>query len=155
MSTEKFTKLDYCQYLLSSPANYTLTNLADHLERWSHDTLNRYLSGEKLTPRLLREQVQPLLAECLDAFLLFDDTVLDHRYGPKIEGVRRQWSGNEHRVIRGIGVVSCVYVNPTTGQFWVIDYRIFDPERDGKTKLGHVADMLRGIARRGCRSRRC
>lgn len=142
MSTEKFTKLDYCQYLLSSPFNYTLTNLADHLEQWSHDTLNRYLSGEKLTPRLLWEQVRPLLVECLDAFLIFDDTVLDHRFGPAIEGVRRQWSGNEKRVIRGIGVVSCVYVNPTTGQFWVIDYRIYDPERDGKTKLDHVEEML-------------
>jgi hypothetical protein len=148
MSTEKFTKLDYCQYLLSSPVNYTLTNLADHLEQWSHDTINRYLSGETLTPRLLWEQVKPLLTECLDAFLLFDDTVLDHRFGPKIEGVRRQWSGNEKRVIRGVGVVSCVYVNPTTEQFWVIDYRIYDPERDGKTKLDHVRDMLRMIEHR-------
>ena len=47
-----FTKLDYCQYLLSSQKNYTLTNLADHLNFFSHDTINRYLTGEKLTPRL-------------------------------------------------------------------------------------------------------
>jgi hypothetical protein len=26
-----FTKLDYCQYLLSSQTNFTLTHLADHL----------------------------------------------------------------------------------------------------------------------------
>ena len=39
----KFGKLDYCQYLLSSPINYTLTNLAEHLAHWSHDTINRYL----------------------------------------------------------------------------------------------------------------
>ena len=143
MRPEKFTKLDYCQYLLSSPINYTLTNLADHLQSWSHDTLNRYLGGEKLTPRLLWEQVRPLLGLDPDAYLIFDDTVLDHRYGPKIEGVRRQWSGNEKRVIRGIGVVSCVYVHPESGEFWVIDYRIYDPERDGKTKLDHVEEMLR------------
>jgi hypothetical protein len=42
-----FTKLDYCQYLLSSQINYTLTNMADHLQKWSHDTINRYLRGEK------------------------------------------------------------------------------------------------------------
>jgi hypothetical protein len=48
-----FTKLDYCQYLLSSQTNYTLTNLADHLQVFSHDTINRYLRGEKLTPRLM------------------------------------------------------------------------------------------------------
>jgi hypothetical protein len=142
MEHERFTKLDYCQYLLSSQINYTLTHLADHVELWSHDTLNRYLKGEKLTPRLLWEQVEPLLITDPDAFLLFDDTVLDHRFGPSIEPVRRQWSGNEHQVIRGIGVVSCVYVHPATGRFWVIDYRIFDPDRDGKSKLDHVADML-------------
>ena len=58
---------------------------------------------------------------------------------------RRQYSGNEHRVLRGIGVTSCVYVNPETGQFWVIDYRIYDPEGDGKSKLDHVTDMLEGL----------
>jgi hypothetical protein len=27
-------------------------------------------------------------------------------------------------------------------QFWIIDYRIYDPEGDGKTKLDHVEEML-------------
>ena len=53
--------------------------------------------------------------------------------------------GNEHRVLRGIGKSRCVYVNPDTGQFWVIDYRIYDPDGDGKTKPYHVEDMLLGI----------
>jgi hypothetical protein len=35
-----FTKLDYCQYLPSSPINYTVTNLADHLDGISHDRIN-------------------------------------------------------------------------------------------------------------------
>jgi hypothetical protein len=58
-----FTKLDYCQYLLSSQVNYTLTNLAEHLKSFSHDTTNRCLKGEKLTPRLLFEQVEPMLEQ--------------------------------------------------------------------------------------------
>ncbi len=33
------------------------------------------------------------------AYLVFDDTVLDKRFGPKIEVVRKQWSGNEKGVI--------------------------------------------------------
>ncbi len=36
----KFTTLDYCQYLLSSQINYTVTNLAEHLKRCRHDTIN-------------------------------------------------------------------------------------------------------------------
>jgi len=30
---EKVTRLDYCQYLLVSQTNYTLTNFAEHCER--------------------------------------------------------------------------------------------------------------------------
>jgi hypothetical protein len=62
--------------------------------------------------------------------------------------VRKQWSGNKKGVIRGVGVVSCVYVNPKTEHFWLVDYRIFDPEADGKTKLDHVQEMLRSAEHR-------
>lgn len=144
-----FTKLDYCQYLLSSQVNYTITNMAEHLKSFSHDSINRYLKGEKLTPRLLFEQVEPLLEPNGKAYLLFDDTVLEKSFGPMIEVTRKQWSGNDKSVIRGIGVVSCVYVNPETERFWVIDYRIFDPQRDGLSKLDHVREMLRSLAHRG------
>lgn len=91
----KFAKLGYCQYLLSSQLNYTLTNLAEHLAHFSHDTINRYLKGEKLSPRLLFEQVEPLLERDPDAYLIFDDTVLDKRFGPELEPTRYQWSGND------------------------------------------------------------
>jgi hypothetical protein len=144
-----FTKLDYCQYLLSSQVNYTLTNLSEHLESSSHDTINRYLKAQKLSPRLLWEQVQPLLELDSEAYLIFDDTVLELKsFGPHIEVVRKQWSGNKKGVISGIGVVSCVYVNPQTERFWVVDYRIFDPDTDGKTKLDHVKEMLRSVEHR-------
>jgi hypothetical protein len=143
-----FTKLDYCQYLLSSQVNYTLTNLAKHLKSFSHDTINRYLKGEKLSPRLLWEQSRSLLEIDPEAYLIFDDTVLDKSFGPKIEVVRKQWSSNKKGVIRGVGVVSCVYVNPKTEHFWVVDYRIFDPEADGKSKLDHVEEMLRSAEHR-------
>lgn len=139
-----FSKLDYCQYLLSSQTNFTLTHLAEHLQRFSHDTINRYLREEKLTPRLLWEQVNLLVVSDEEGYLLFDDTVLDKRFSQSIELVRRQYSGNEHRVIRGIGLISCVYVNANSGQFWVIDYRLYNPDGDGNSKLDHVAEMLQG-----------
>lgn len=141
----RFTKLNYCQYLLSSQINYTLTNLAEHLETISHDRINRYLRREKLTPRLLWENVKLLIQVQENAYVIFDDTVLDKRYSEDIELARRQYSGNEHRVIRGIGLISCIYVNPETGQFWVIDYRIYEPDGDGKSKLDHVRDMLQSL----------
>ncbi len=142
------SKLDYCQYLLSSPVNYTLTNMAAHVEELSHDRLNRYLRGEKLTPRLLWENVREVYQPCASGFIVFDDTVLDKSFGPSIETTRRQWSGNAHGIVRGIGLVSCLYVHPETEQFWVIDYRIFDPDGDGKSKLDHVEEMLQSIKAR-------
>ncbi len=63
--------------------------------------------------------MKTLLQPSDDAYLLFDDTVLDKRHSASMELTRRQYSGNEHRVIRGIGLISCVYVNGETGQFWV------------------------------------
>ena len=140
-----FSKLDYCQYLLSSPLKFTLTHLAEHIEGVSHDRIKRYLQGEKLTPRLLWENVRSLVVRCEEAYLVFDDTVIDKRYAKHIELVRRLYSGNEHRVIRGIGLISCLYVNPHSGQFWLIDYRLYDPDGDGKTKLDHVIEMFQGV----------
>jgi len=137
-----FSKMDYCQFLLSSPVNHTLTYLAQHAPQWSHDTINRYLREEELTPRLLWENVRQVMEAGAGGYLLFDDSVLDKAFGPHIEMRRRQWSGNEHAVIGGIGLVSCVYVNQDTGEFWVIDYRLYDPDNDGKTKLDHVSEML-------------
>ncbi len=141
----RFTKLNYCQYLLSSQINYTMTNLAEHLENISHDKINYYLKNEKLTPRLLWDNVKDLIELDEDAYVVFDDTVIDKRFSEEIEIVRRQYSGNEHGVVRGIGIVNCIYVNPKTLQFWVIDYRIFNPENDGLSKIDHVKNMLLGL----------
>lgn len=137
------TRLDYCQFLLSSQINYTLTYFADHAQSWSHDTINRYLRREKITPRLLWENVQHDVVAHPDGFLLFDDTVLDKRYSRHIEPARRQYSGNAKAIIEGIGVVTCVYVNPALERFWIIDYRIYAPDTDGKTKIDHVKDIIK------------
>jgi hypothetical protein len=89
--------------------------------------------------------VRSQVVETERGYVVFDDTVLDKNYSHSIELARRQYSGNARGVIKGIGVVTCVYVNPDADQFWLIDYRIYDPEGDGKTKLDHVREMLRNV----------
>lgn len=143
--TERFTRLDYGQFLVSSPINYSITYFADHAKKWSHDSINRYLKRDRITPRLVWEKVEGQIKPSQAGYVLFDDTVLDKNHARAIETVRRQWSGNAKRVIRGIGVVNCVYVNPDTDQFWIIDYRIYAPDEDGKTKLDHVREMLQNV----------
>lgn len=138
----RVSRLSYCQYLLSSQTHYTLTHYAEHVEQLSHDMINRYLRCDKLTPCLVWEQVKGAIKPSSKGYLVFDDSVLDKDYSRQIEAVRWQYSGNAHQVIRGIGLVNCIYINPETQQFWLIDYRIFDPERDGKGKIDPVQDML-------------
>ena len=57
----KMTCVDYCQYLLSTQINYTLTNYADHSSKFSHDKINRFLRDEKITPRQIWDNVESQL----------------------------------------------------------------------------------------------
>jgi hypothetical protein len=144
-SRKRIRHKDYCQYLLSSQQNYTLTHYAEQAGWFSHDKVNRFLRDANLPPRILWEQVRGQIVPSEQGCIVFDDTVLDKRYAAEIEPVRSQYSGNAHSVIRGIGVVTCIYVNPETDQFWAIDWRIFDPDKDGKSKNDHVREMLRNL----------
>ena len=139
---ERFTVLDYCQYLISSQINYTFTNLAEHLQKWSHDTLRRRLKNERITGRMLWESVSKDIEVDEDGIVIIDDSVLDKNYSYEIESVQYQYSGTEHKVIKGIGIVNLVYVNHKSGKFWIIDFRIYNKILDGKTKIDHAKDML-------------
>jgi hypothetical protein len=143
MLSKRFSRLDYCQFLYTSQTNYTLTYLADHLQKCSHDTINRFLRDHDYKPSFLWEHVSSEIIPSENGILIFDDTVLDKINTKKIELARRQYSGNTEGVTIGIGLVTCVYYNPELEQVWVIDYRIFSPKHDGKTKVEHVLDMLR------------
>jgi hypothetical protein len=136
------TRQMYCQYLLISQTKYNQSHCAAHVSGLQHDDVYRYLKHEKLTPSLVWQRVKPMMTQSRNAYVMFDDTVLATSYSTSIEGVRRQWSGNAYAVIKGIGVVNCLYYDPAFDRWWVIDYRIFDPERDGKTKHDQVRDML-------------
>lgn len=49
-----------------------------------------------------------------------------------------------------------MYVNPETDQFWLIDYRVYDLEGDGKTKPEHARAMLDHVVyQKRYRSRLC
>ena len=79
-------------------------------ESFSHDSLNRYLGRDKLTAQLVWENVRDQVVLSKRGYVLFDDTILDKNFSHKIGLVKRQYSGNAHGIIKGIGVVNCVYV---------------------------------------------
>lgn len=140
---------DYCQFLLVTQINYTQTYLADHHPYFSHDAVNRYLRDDNVGQSAVWSAIKNTINYSQDACLVFDDSVLDKRYSSNIEMVRLQYSGNEHGLVKGIGVVNCVYVNLGTGEYWIIDWRIYNPDDDGKTKLDHMREMFdNAIARK-------
>jgi hypothetical protein len=136
------TKLQYVEFLISTISNFTGTHLAEHLDGVSHDTITDFLQSKRLTARHLWELVQGLIADSPDAFLIADDSVQDKRYSRFIELVRLQYSGTEHGLVRGIGVVNLVHSSGQPGDFYPIDYRVYDPDADGKTKNDYFRAMI-------------
>mgnify|MGYP001438341217 CR=1 FL=1 len=134
------SKRQYIQYLISTPVNYTCSHLAEHLEGVSHDAITDYLQRDKLTAHSLWELVQPLVKDSEEAYLLVDDSVQNKQYSHKIELVKKQYSGAEHGLVRGIGVINLVHSDGD--DFYPIDYRIYAPDADGKTKNDHFREML-------------
>jgi hypothetical protein len=136
------TKKQYVEYLVSTPKNCTCTYLAEHLEEVSHDVVNDFLHQKRFLPREVWNLVKDRIEDRKEAFLLVDDSVQDKRYSRFIELVRAQYSGNEHRVIKGIGVVNLVHSAGKDGDFYPIDYRVYAPDVEGKTKNDHFQEMF-------------
>lgn len=134
------TKKEYIEYLISTPINYTCTNLAKHLDGVSHDAVNDYLHRERLTASHLWEQVKPLLKDSPDAYLIVDDSVQAKKHARKMDLVKRQYSGNEGGLVQGIGVVNLVHSDGE--DYYPIDFRIYAKEMDGKSKHEHFQEML-------------
>jgi hypothetical protein len=132
----------YCHYLMESFQNYTCTHLSD-CTVLSHDKITRYLGNYRPEEKSLFEKLHygqaPLEA---GGYLIFDDTVLDKNYSRQIQMVRRQYSGNVGGLVRGIGVVVMLYHVPEKDKFYLLGYRLFDPDSDGKSKIDHVEDLL-------------
>jgi hypothetical protein len=111
------TKQQYVEYLISTFGNYMGSHLAEHIDDVSHDVIPDYLCSERLTSRSLWELVASLINDGPDAFLILDDSVQDKRYSRFIELVKRQYSGTEHGLVRGIGVVNLVHSDGAAGDF--------------------------------------
>ncbi|NEP82362.1 MAG: hypothetical protein F6K39_31975 [Okeania sp. SIO3B3] len=60
-----------------------------------------------LGTEILWQNVREEIVNSENGYLIFDDTVIKKKYSQKIELVRRQYSGNEHGVVNGIGIVNC------------------------------------------------
>ena len=90
----------------------------------------------------MRELVTPLLRDSPEAFLLVDDSVQDKRYSRFIALSKHQYSGNTHGMVTGIGLVNLVHSSGEAGDFLPLDFRVYAPDVDQKTKNDYFLTMF-------------
>lgn len=112
----------------------------------SHDSVSRWLEETHCQPKDIWEKAKNCVLD-KRGLLVADETVLDKSRSSKMELVRWQYSGDEHDVIKGIGLLNFLWVDETD-EVCPVDYRIWEPKEDGKTKNDHFRDMLRQAKRR-------
>ena len=137
----------YVNFLIASQKQYSGLELSRvSPTAMSHDAVNHWLATNKLTPKIVWQHSQTMVQK-ETGYLIFDDTLLDKPYAREMALVRAQYSGKHHRVANGIALVTLLW---TEGEKIVpVDYRIYDPTRDGKTKNDQAQEMLQFAENRG------
>jgi len=137
----------YVDFLIASQKQYSGLELSRVSPTvMSHDAVSQWLAHEKLTPKMVWQQSRDMVQK-ETGYLIVDDTILDKPYAHEIPLVKKQYSGKHHRLVKGIAVVTLLWTDDE--KIVPVDYRIYDPTRDGKTKLDHVQDMLNVAEKRG------
>lgn len=140
----------YVDFLTASQKQFSGMELSKvSPDEMAHDSVSRWLSQEKLTPKLLWQESQ-YMVDTTSGYLILDDSVLDKPYAKKMALVKTQYSGKHHRAVKGIGLVNLLWTDGGAEQKIIpVDYRLYDPTRDGKTKNDHGRDMLKIAEKRG------
>jgi Transposase DDE domain len=136
------TKNDYINYLIVSAKNFTCTQFASISDGVVHDSINKFLNTSKQVSQSLFDAVKSFLKDSPTSFIIVDDSVQEKAYARFIKMVKRQYSGNKHGLVKGINLVNMVHTNGKSGDFFPIDYRIYSPESDKKTKNEHFREMF-------------
>lgn len=149
MNPPRVTDEDYIQFLIATPAACSAVEAARCQPRApggpAHDAFSRLLTRLEPDAQTLWAEVAPLLPA--DGVLIVDDTTLDKPYARRMDLVTPHWSGKHKAVVRGINLVTAVWYDG--GRLLPVDYRVYHPAGDGKTKNDHFADMLRAAHARG------
>jgi hypothetical protein len=140
----------YCQFLLAAQGNFTMTAMAETFKTMAHDKINRWTKETKLTPAILWEYSKHMV-EKKPGYLICDDTIIEKEFGTDIELTGKHYSPSDGKYVNGINVTSMLW---SDGNYHIpIDYRIYAPNLDGKTKNDHFKEMLRSAKDRGMQPR--
>lgn len=137
----------YVDFLIASQSQFSGLELSKVVANdMAHDSVSRWLSKSKLTPRLVWQKSQSLV-DRTTGYLIVDDTVLDKPYARKMALIKKQYSGTHHGIVQGIALVNLLWTD--SKKLIPINYRVYDPTRDGKTKNDHAREMLVSAKKQG------
>jgi len=150
MNPPKVTDEDYINFIIATPRDVTATE-AERVQPESrnapaHDAFTRLLARLEPAAETLWEEAKSQI-DVQSGLLILDDSTLEKPYSNFNALVYRHWSGKQKAVVLGINLITLLW---TDGERVVpVDYRIFDKDRDGKTKNDHFAEMLLKAFERG------
>ena len=140
----------YTAFLQASSVRYSSNALSDVSPcEISHDVLSKWLKKTQLKPSEVWQEAKNYINIKEKNILLIDDSVIDKSRSKKIEPVRYLYSGNTHSVIPGIGMTNLVWHGLETNTTIPVDFRVYAPDEDGKTKNDHFREMLKLSISRG------
>lgn len=149
MNRAKCTNDKFINFLIATYQACTCSEasrcLSNESESIAHDSVKRLLERQPHHTEALYIEAKRIIKQD-EGVLVIDDSTLDKPYSQKIELVTRHWSGKHHRVVKGINLISTIW---TDGSAIVpVDFRIYHPDMDGKTKNDHFRDMIRAAEER-------
>jgi len=149
LNPPKCTSEHFVNFLISTYQACSCTEasrcLPGESETIAHDSVKRLLERQPHHTEALYAEAKRLI-RADQGVLVIDDSTLDKPYSHQIELVTRHWSGKHHRVVQGINLISTIW---TEGSAIVpVDFRIYHPDKDGKTKNDHFREMLRAAKER-------
>ena len=147
MNTPKCTLQLYTNFLIGTQKQYSGMELSKvSPQNMAHDAVNRWLAEELLTPKKVWQNIRDKIDKGTGC-LCIDDSLLDKPYSKKISLAKYQYSGKHHGVAKGIDIVNMIWTNGE--QKLPVDYRVYEPTFDGKTKNDHAQEMLSSAKKRG------
>src|SRR3989344_3260936 len=136
----------YCSFLQVTSQKYSSIGLSEVSPvELSHDAISRWLEHTNFQPKDIWEAAEKEVIGS-KGVIIADDVVLNKSRSEKMELTAWQYSRTEHDIVKGIGVLNMLWKN-SEESVTPMDYRIYHPPTDGKTKNDHFRDML-GLAKK-------
>lgn len=148
MQKQKCSLKLYSNFLVANHNRFSGSELARATEIMAHDAVNRWLSNSRFTPSELWSNVKRLV-DTSSGYLIGDDSALDKQYSRRNELAKLQHSGAKHGLVNGICLVNLLWTGDAGEEYIPVDYRVYKPAHDDKTKNGHFQDMLKRAKNRG------